>query len=155
MVSNLTGMKRLLGSASVVALLVGTGFAAAPTQAQNASQCAPVAPPGVPNGGILVLAGGETSGSPIVKSCSMVATTARPLYWGARTSNAWDIKGSRKVNGATVVRTIASGKSAVNNDGMPNGGTFNSFANETLTVTIYSSCTQGVCVAEGMAGIGG
>ena len=149
-------MKRLLGSASVVALvLAGVGGLGSPSQAQDASQCAPVAPPSVPNGGVLVVGGGATAGAPFAKSCSMATPTARGLYFGARTSSAWDIKGTRMVAGKPVVRTIASGKSAVDNDGMPNGGTFNSFAGETLTVTIYSTCTQGVCVAEGMAGFGG
>lgn len=149
-------MKRLLGSASVVGLvLAGVGGLSSPSQAENASQCAPVMPPTVPNGGVLVVGAGATAAAPFTKSCSMVTPAGRPLYFGARTSNAWDIKGVRMVAGKPVVRTIASGKSAVDNDGMPNGGTFNSFAGETLTVTIHSTCTQGVCVAEGMAGIGG
>jgi hypothetical protein len=147
-------MKRLLGSASVVALLVGGDAAVMPAQAQNASQCAPVAPPGVPNGGVLAVAAGQVAG-PVAVRCSMVASTARPLYWGARTSSAWDIVGTRMVNGAPVSRVIASGQSALANDGMPNGNTFNAFAGETLTVTIYATCTQDVCVAEGMAGVGG
>jgi hypothetical protein len=147
-------MKRVLGTA-VVGVLVGAGgLVLSPAPAQNASQCLNVDPPGVPNNGVLAVGAGLPAGSPAVR-CSTVASTARPLYWGARTANAWDITGTRMVNGQPVVRLIASGRSAVDNDGTPNGGTFNSFAGETLTVTIHATCTQGVCVAEGMAGVGG
>ncbi len=148
-------MKRLLGIAAAAGLAVagvGAGIGM-PAQAENASQCTSVAPPGMPNGGVLAVAASNTAG--VAVKCSMTVAAARPLYWGARTANSFDIVGTRVVSGVTVKRVIASGASAVNNGGLPAGGTFQAFNNETLTVTIYGMCSSGACVAEGMAGIGG
>lgn len=148
-------MKRLLGIgvAAGMALAGVGGVVGGPAQAQNASQCTSVAPPGMPNGGVLAVAAGNDAG--VAVSCSMKVGAARPLYWGARTANAFDIKGTRVINGVTHSRVIASSKSLVDNGGLPAGGTFTAYANETLTVTIYGMCASGQCVAEGMAGIGG
>ena len=150
-------MKRLLGIAAGVGLAVagiGAGVGA-PAHAQNGSQCESVAPPGMPNGGVLAVAAGAPDASGVAVRCTMTVAVGRALYWGARTTNAFDIIGTRTVNGAAVKRVIASGKSALDNGGLPAGGTFQAFSNETLTVTIYGMCSSGQCVAEGMAGIGG
>lgn len=149
-------MKRVLGAAIAAGLLAtGAGGVTGSAQAQNASQCLPVAPPGMPNGGVLAVAAGQTAGTGAAITCTVRVTEARSLYWGARTANAWEIKGTRVSAGKTVVRTIASGKSVVDNDGMPAGGSFQAFANETISVTIFGLCQAGVCGAEGIAGVGG
>ncbi len=149
-------MKRLLGIAVAGLAIAGAGgvTGTSPAHAENASQCLPVAPPTVPNSGVLAVAAGQPTG-PVAVSCSMTVAVGRPLYWGARTANAWDIKGTRVSNGQVVVRPIASSKSVIDNGGVPAGNTFQAFNNETITVTIYSMCASGVCVAEGMAGVGG